>query len=104
MRTQYIRSVLEYHLSLLAAENSTFGCAAPEETRVGVLGVVHFLPLEVVGQGSWVDYVETFGVFDLGSHGLELDDVVLGLDVGLLLPVLRWRDLEVADGSVGLAV
>lgn len=60
---------------------------ASEETRVGALVLVDSLPLEVVSQRGGVDYVETFGVFDLCAQGLELNYAVFGLDVWFFLAV-----------------
>ena len=77
---------------------------ASEETRVRALVLVYPLPLEVIGQGSGVDHVETLGVFDLSAQGLELNYAVLGLDVWLFLAVGRRSQLEVANRALGLSV
>lgn len=36
MTTDYVRSILKYHLSFFTTENGSFGCGASEKSRVEV--------------------------------------------------------------------
>ena len=84
-------SVLKDDLELLSREDNALLSHTLEETATSVTVLVFLLnsPLEGVAAIGGVHHVESLDVLDLGSDGLELDDVVLGIQVFFFLTVVR---------------
>lgn len=100
----HVWGVLENYLGFLAGQDGPTGGRAPEETSVRGLLVIQFLPLVFIGYGRRVHHIEPFAVLDLGAQRLKLDDIILGLEIGLLLSVFAGRQFKVADGPFRLPI
>ena len=110
MRAHCLRIVIKHHFCLFSTENNSFLRGTFEIVIEHTIGphwqfvIVDSFPLKIIAEGGWVDDIESFGIFDLASKGLKLNDIVLGIQFRFFGSVSGWRQLKMADWSFSFSI